>query len=155
MRDLQFAPRGDEECGGEPAPSRTSLAPGHPGPDGGPPHRSDLLEPIDPQIIQTQPAEYDAVLNELERGIQLVMGRPVRRQTPGWLGIECDDEEMAIWLLRAIIVENVMARREEKTLYFPVSPEYQLEKEIKNVITVIAKTNHYWEEHLLEKNASP
>ncbi|MEM7113957.1 MAG: sirohydrochlorin chelatase [Chloroflexota bacterium] len=122
---------------------------------GGPPHRSDLLEPIDPQIIQTQPAEYDAVLDELERGIQLVMGRPVLRQTPGWLGIECDDEEMAIWLLRAIIVENVMARREGNTLYFPVSPEYQLEKEIKNVITVIAKTNHYWEEHLLEQQAKP
>ena len=58
---------------------------------------------------------------------------------------------MAIWLLRAIIVENVMVRREDKVLYFPVSPEYQLEKEIKNIVTVIAKTNHYWDEHLAEK----
>ena len=72
------------------------------------------------------------------------------RSTPGWLGVECDSEEMALWLLRAIIVENVMVRREDKTLYFPVSPEYQLETEIKNIVTVIAKTNHYWDEHVQE-----
>jgi sirohydrochlorin cobaltochelatase len=39
-------------------------------------------------------------------------------------------------------------RREDKTLYYPAAPYFRLEKEIKNVITVIAKTNHYWQEHI-------
>ena len=60
----------------------------------------------------------------------------------------CDSEEMAIWMLRAIVVENVTVRREERTLWFPAGPDYRLDREIKNVITVVAKTNHYWEEHL-------
>ena len=30
----------------------------------------------------------------------------------------------------------------------PASPAFRLEKEIKNVITVIAKTSHYWLDHM-------
>ena len=60
----------------------------------------------------------------------------------------CDNEAMALWLLRAIIVENVSVRREENILFFPAGPHFKLEKEIKNVITVIAKTTHYWQEHV-------
>ena len=54
---------------------------------------------------------------------------------------------MAIWMLRAIIVENVSVRREGHTLFFPAGPDFRLEGEIKNVVTVVAKTNHYWIEH--------
>ena len=61
--------------------------------------------------------------------------------------LECESEEMALWLLRAIIVENVMVRREDTMLWFPAGPNFRLEREIKNVITVVAKTNHYWQEH--------
>jgi hypothetical protein len=32
-------------------------------------------------------------------------------------------------------------------LLLPAGPAFQLEKEIKNVITVLAKTFHYWTEH--------
>jgi sirohydrochlorin cobaltochelatase len=71
----------------------------------------------------------------------------VQSITPGWIGMECQSEAMALWLLRAIVVENISVRREDKTLYFPAGPDFRLEKEIKNVITVIAKTNHYWLEH--------
>lgn len=89
------------------------------------------------------------MLQELERGITLVTGlKVIRSDTPGWIGMECHSEEMALWLLRAIIVENVTVRREETALWFPAGPEFRLEREIKNVITVIAKTNHYWEEHI-------
>ena len=72
----------------------------------------------------------------------------IRTKSPGWIGMECENEDMALWLLRAIVVENVSVRREGKTLYVPASPDFQLEKEIKNVITVVANTNHYWQEHL-------
>ncbi len=115
---------------------------------GGPPHRGNLLEPVNPDAVLAKPAAYEHVVIELERGIHMVTGLPViRSQTPGWVGMECQSEEMALWLLRAIIVENITVRREDKVLYFPAGPDFQLEKEIKNVITVIAKTNHYWIEH--------
>ena len=78
----------------------------------------------------------------------MVTGLPtVRSVTPGWVGMKCASEAMALWLLRAIVVENISVRREDAVLYFPAGSDFRLEKEIKNVITVIAKTNHYWQEH--------
>ncbi|MGI8855508.1 MAG: cation diffusion facilitator family transporter [Thermomicrobiales bacterium] len=115
---------------------------------GGPPHRGTLLEPVSPDMIAAKPERYEAVLRELERGLTMVTGLPVRRSdAPGWIGLECESEEMALWLLRAIIVENVMVRREDTVLWFPAGPDFRVEREIKNVITVVAKTNHYWQEH--------
>jgi hypothetical protein len=32
--------------------------------------------------------------------------------------------------------------------YFPAGPNFRLEKEIKNVITVVAKTTHHWKAHI-------
>ena len=55
---------------------------------------------------------------------------------------------MAGWLLRAIVMENVAARRQGAMLDLPAAPQFRLEKEIKNVITVIAKTCHYWVGHI-------
>jgi sirohydrochlorin cobaltochelatase len=54
---------------------------------------------------------------------------------------------MAIWLMRAIVVENVLARREGAVLYLPAGPGFTLSGEIKNVVTAVAKTYHYWLEH--------
>ena len=119
---------------------------------GGAPHRGTLLEPVGADAIAANPERYEWVLKELERGLGLVTGGlPVRRSpVPGWSGLECASEEMALWLLRAIVVENVTVRREGTTLWFPAGPEFRLEREIKNVVTVVAKTNHYWQEHARE-----
>mgnify|MGYP001237917349 CR=1 FL=1 len=117
---------------------------------GGPSHRSTLLEPVTPMEVQADPAAYERVVAEIERGLRLVTGLPtVRSSTPGWIGLQCDSEQMALWLLRAIVVENVCVRREGTTLFFPAGPHFLLEAEIKNVITSVAKTNHYWKEHCL------
>jgi hypothetical protein len=115
---------------------------------GGPPHRGTLLEPASPEQVRADQASYARVVAEIERGLQLVTGLPiVHTEQLGWVGVQCHDEEMALWLLRAIIVENVCVRREGKVLYLPAGPDFQLEKEIKNVVTVLAKTHHYWVEH--------
>ena len=116
---------------------------------GGPTHRESLLEPIDPQLTKLNPSGYQSVLRELKRGIELVTELPViESRSPGWIGMECASEEMAIWLLRAIVVENVFARREGTVIYFPAGPQFQLGDEIKSIITVAAKTHHYWTEHV-------
>ncbi len=116
---------------------------------GGPPHRGDLLEPVAPEVVTADLEGYGRVLSELERGITLITRLPiVKSKSPGWVGVRCTDEDMALWLLRAIIVENVSVRREKAVLYLPAGPNFRLEHEIKNVITVIAKTHHYWTEHI-------
>lgn len=116
---------------------------------GGPPHRGELLEPVLPETIRANPEGYQKVLAELERGLKMVTGLPVvASKAPGWIGLVCDGEEMALWLLRAIIVENICVRREGKVLYLPAGPAFKLEQEVKNVISAVAKTYHYWTEHL-------
>ncbi len=116
---------------------------------GGPPHRASLLEPVSPEEVNAHRDAYERVVAEIARGFQLVTGLPaVRSEKPGWVGLHCSDEEMALWLLRAIVVENVCVRREGTILFLPAGPAFSMEKEIKNVITVVAKTHHYWKEHL-------
>ncbi len=116
---------------------------------GGPPHRGTLLEPVSPEEAMSDLDLYGYVIHELARGITMVTGRSVvSSRTPGWIGVVCDSEEMAIWVLRGIIVENVMVRREGDVLYMPASPKYSLKGEIKNVVTACAKVFHYWNEHI-------
>ena len=115
---------------------------------GGPPHRGTLLEPALLEEVRADPESYARVADEIARGLSLVTRLPVVADAaPGWVGLVCPDDEMAIWLLRAIVVENVSVRREGATLMLPAGPRYRVEKEIKNVITAVAKTHHYWTEH--------
>ncbi|MFO0501902.1 MAG: hypothetical protein ACK527_06835, partial [Acidobacteriota bacterium] len=40
----------------------------------------------------------------------------------GWLGLACPTVAAAVWLIRALVASNVLARREETTLYVPLNP---------------------------------
>ena len=116
---------------------------------GGPPHKGTLLEPASPAQIASQPDRYAQVVEEISRGIRMVTDlTPEPSPIPGWVRVDCLGEGMAGWLLRAIVMENVSARADGTALDLPAGPDYRLEKEIKNVITVIAKTCHYWEGHM-------
>lgn len=116
---------------------------------GGPPHRGRLLEPVNVQDIERSQESYQAVVAEIRRGIGLASGlRTCDSPYPGWICVECDSESMAAWLMRAILVENISVRRESTKLYLPAGPDFRIDKEIKNVITAVAKTNHYWQAHL-------
>jgi sirohydrochlorin cobaltochelatase len=117
---------------------------------GGPPHKGRLLAPATGAAPDVGSAtQLDAVVAEVRRGIEMVTSMPCDpAPTPGWVRVECYSAPMAGWLLRAITMENVAARADGMYLDLPVSPGFRLEKEIKNVITVIAKTSHYWLEHM-------
>jgi sirohydrochlorin cobaltochelatase len=117
---------------------------------GGPPHRGTLLEPVTPEEAKADWSGYCRVLDELTRAITLATKlHVVRTQALGWIGVQCDSEEMALWLLRAIVVENISVRREGSVLYLPVGPAFRVESEVRNIVTALAKTHHYWKEHLL------
>jgi hypothetical protein len=116
---------------------------------GGPPHKGTLLEPGKEAAIDAEYGRYDSTAEEICRGIRMVTGlRSYLSPTPGWVCVTCLGDAMAGWLHRAIVMENVAARRRGAVLELPVAPHFRLEKEIKNVITVIAKTCHYWLGHM-------
>jgi len=116
---------------------------------GGPPHKGTLLEPAPRAAIEAQPDQYRDVVAEICRGVTLVTELEAKPSpNPGWVRVTTHDDTMAGWLLRAIVMENVAARAEGPLLDLPASPAYRLAKEIKNVITVIAKTCHYWTGHM-------
>jgi hypothetical protein len=116
---------------------------------GGPPHKGKLLEPGRRQAIEAAPARYEEVVDEICRGITLASELPAQSSAQaGWVKVDCYSETMASWLLRAIVMENVAAESEGRVLRLPAAPHFRLDKEIKNVITVIAKTTHYWMGHM-------
>ena len=116
---------------------------------GGPPHKGTLLEPARPdEIAQNGPA-YTAITAEICRGIGMVTDlEPVESPHAGWVRMACETSGMAAWMLRAITIENVAVRAEGRSLELPAGPAYRLLKEVRNVVTVAAKTTHYWVGHM-------
>ena len=113
---------------------------------GGPPHKGTLLEPGNPE---EDLEKYREVVAEICRGIRLVTKLPAAPSpVSGWVRVECGSEAAAGWLTRAILMENVSARWEGTAIDLPAGPAYRIHKEIKNVITSIAKTFHYWDQHM-------
>jgi sirohydrochlorin cobaltochelatase len=116
---------------------------------GGPPHKGTLLEPGTEAAVNAEFGRYDAVVDEICRGITLVTGlRAYPAETVGWVAVTCPGDAMAGWLQRAIVMENVAARRRGAILELPAAPHFRVEKEIKNVVTSVAKTCHYWVGHI-------
>ncbi len=115
---------------------------------GGPPHKGNLLEPGSHEEIDTQPDRYREIVREICRGLFLTTGlRAEQSVAEGWIRVECENRVSAEWLARAIAMENVAAYYEGTGVYLPAGPAYRVEKEIKNVITAISKTWHYWFDH--------
>jgi hypothetical protein len=113
---------------------------------GGPPHRG----PDNPLRAPAGPAanSEQTMLAEMRRGIWETTRLYAEPAEPGWIAVTCDSPTMAAWMCAAIILENVDARLEEDRLLLPAGPGYQLKDEVKSIITVVAKTHHYWQAHV-------
>ncbi|MFN7936978.1 MAG: hypothetical protein U0R19_26890 [Bryobacteraceae bacterium] len=117
---------------------------------GGPPHKGKLLEPAPPTDIAANPDRHYNVVKEICRAVRMVSTLAVApSSTPGWVSLMCDEPVMAAWLVRAITMENVSARLIESDVEVPAGPHFRLEKEIKNVVTSVAKTFHYFDGHIM------
>lgn len=116
---------------------------------GGPPHRGMLLEPATIEDTNADLTVYRRNAAEILRALTLVTGlRAEEAATPGWISLHCPTVGMAGWLTRAIVMENILARQEQKVLDLPCGPAFRLNKEIRNVVTAVAKTCHYWTGHM-------
>ena len=118
---------------------------------GGPPHRGPEQALRAPGAADGG-ADPDAVA-EIRRGVWETTGLIAESAAPGWLAVTCQSAAMATWLAAAIVLENVEARAEEDRLLLPVGPSYRLENEVKSIVTVVAKTHHYWDAHLATEAA--
>src|SRR4051794_19870650 len=114
--------------------------------DGGPPHRATMLNPGD--AVDPQSVAYREVVAEIVRGIDEVCGFSARAAEPGWIAMRCPSSSMARWLSEAIVQENVQARVDDTDVLLPTGADYALTGQIKNVITAVAKTTHYWDNHI-------
>src|SRR5207253_1816753 len=85
-------------------------------------------------------------LDALEHSLR----RDAEAAGPGWLSVTCDSPTMAAWMCAVIILENVGARLEDDRLLLPAGPDYGLTDEVKSIITVVAKTHHYWQAHVAD-----
>jgi hypothetical protein len=90
----------------------------------------------------------DAMVAEMRRGIWETTRLYAESAGPGWLAVTCDSPMMAAWMCAAIILENVDARVDEDRLMVPAGPDYELKDQVKSIITVVAKTHHYWQAHI-------
>ena len=116
---------------------------------GGPPHRGPdaaLRAADDP--ADGRPLRAD-LLAELRRGIWETTGLHAEAEGPRWLAITCDSPRMAAWLCAVVILENVDARVDGERLLLPLRPEFELHDQIRSLVTVVAKTHHYWQAHLV------
>jgi hypothetical protein len=117
---------------------------------GGPPHRG----ADNPVEVSAEPIEAGSnVLGEIRRGIWETTGLFSELGPAGWLAVTCHNKRMAAWMCAAIILENVDARCEDEILYVPAGANFGLKNQIKSVVTVTAKVNHYWQAHIAEQGA--
>lgn len=114
--------------------------------EGGPPHRETLLRA--PPDQDRRGEAYRHVANEIIRGVAEVSGLRAYAVTAGWIAIRCDSSTMARWVSDAMRAENVESRSDALLAFVPCGECFALTFEIKNVITAVAKTTHYWNEHL-------
>ena len=77
-------------------------------------------EPASPAEAAAAPSEYEAAACGVEDGLHAAGIPTSPRRYVGWAGVETANDEEAVWLLRAVLVERVLARREERVLYLPV-----------------------------------
>ncbi len=81
---------------------------------GGPPHRGTLLQPATAEAISANSGSAHRIIEEIQRGISLVTRLPVQpnrasANTGAWVGVQCRSVGMAGWLVRAIVMENILA----------------------------------------------
>lgn len=114
--------------------------------EGGPAHRPLLLQAQEDTDVDSVGYRYAA--GEICRAVPLVSGLHAAPAAPGWIAISCSSTEAAQWLCESIIQEGVDARHDGAALLVPCGSDFTLKGEIKSVVTAVAKTTHYYADHL-------
>ena len=114
---------------------------------GGPPHRGPEAALEQPQALADEVVR-DAMVEEMIRGIFETTDLVAEPSPGGWLRVTCDSKRQAAWMCATIILENVEAKVDDVHLFVPGDRGFDLKDQVKSVITVVAKSNHYWQAHI-------
>jgi len=114
--------------------------------EGGPAHRPDRLEPD--RLALPGDEEWAMVAREIARGVTLVTGLPAHPFNHGWVDVSCKSSVQASWLAREARLEGIASVAVGARWSLPAARGWRIEQEIKSVMTVAAKTHHYWTTHL-------
>lgn len=112
--------------------------------EGGPPHRGTKLEFKSDNNPTT--SEYQSAKTEVIRAYKLLVPYPVTFTNSGDIRLKLTTPNMAKWFATICNTENVSALHEKNYLVLPLNDDYS-KSEIKNVVTVVAKAHHYWQNH--------
>ena len=83
--------------------------------------RAEVVEPATREEILSNPDDYRREVSKVAADIRTTADLPVDSQRyAGWIGIDFPSEEVTVWLLRAIVVDGILVRRERTTLFLPV-----------------------------------
>ena len=114
-----------------------------------------LVEPASREEIAAAPEKYVSAASELERGIRQVTRLDTTTEiSQGWLGIQCASEEMSVWMLRAVAVEDCLVRREGDLLCVPVSMHSDRRQGTDRVLTVVAQAHRLWCVHAAQAGSA-
>ena len=103
-----------------------------------------FCEPASPAEAAASSRDYSATVAVIERRLRETGGHGVDpTRYPGWVGVACQGEPMAAWLLRAILVDGVLTRREGEMLYLPVGVG-QHAGETERVVAAFAAALRLW-----------
>jgi hypothetical protein len=105
----------------------------------------DAWEAATPDESAANPSEYEAVIGEVEQGLREAEIQASSSRYIGWVGVETADEEQAVWMLRAVLVEGVLARREDNVLYVAVGATPN-PIQTDRVVRALSRAWHLWKE---------
>ena len=120
---------------------------------GGPPHKGTLLEARPRPTSIDAPERYDEVVEEICRGVTMVTDLDVPIPDSGLDPRDCSQRRDGR-LAAARDRDGERRRAAEGEPRSAGRPALRLEKEIKNVVTVIAKTCHYWMGHVAARSSA-
>ncbi len=114
--------------------------------EGGPPHRGDMLNSKGTSN-DFNSENYKNAVTEIERAFNMIVPYKHKSLNNGYMQVTLNSEHMAKWFCEIINKENVECQVNNKNIFLPVNDDFTLEKEIKNVVTVLGKAFHYWSKH--------
>lgn len=103
-----------------------------------------LIEPPTADELNASRTDYMLAAEEINTAVWKATGMStIVGDFAGWIGLRTANEEKAVWMQRAIVVKNVLARRECDVLYVPVclgsKPDGQ-----EKLVSAVTQANRLW-----------
>jgi hypothetical protein len=102
-----------------------------------------LLQPLSSTETHRDLETYRQVVERMVHEIVESPGLPCfSHRYGGWIGVECRNVPTAIWIMRAMVAEDILARREGEVVFLPVASGAWTSHAHERLIRVFRKVVH-------------